>query len=134
MEAVRHAARVANIFDFVNELPDGFETLVGERGVRLSGGQRQRIAIARALYHDPSVLIFDEATSALDGETETAISQSIKDLTGKKTLVLIAHRLQTVKDCDVIYLFDGGKLVAEGGYDELMQENEQFQKLAQGDR
>jgi len=134
MDAVHHAAKVANIFDFVDDLPDGFETLVGERGVRLSGGQRQRIAIARALYHDPSVLIFDEATSALDGETETAISQSIQDLTGKKTLILIAHRLQTVKDCDVIYLFDNGKLIAQGGYDELMQENEQFQKLAQGDR
>lgn len=134
MDAVRQAAKVANIFEFVNDLPDGFETLVGERGVRLSGGQRQRIAIARALYHDPSVLIFDEATSALDGETETAISQSIHDLTGKKTLVLIAHRLQTVKNCDVIYLFDGGKLIAEGSYDNLMQENEQFQKLAQGER
>lgn len=133
VEAVHSAAKVANIYDFIaNELPDGFDTLVGERGVRLSGGQRQRIAIARALYRDPSVLVFDEATSALDGETETAISKSIRDLTGRKTLILIAHRLQTVKDCDVIFLFEEGKLIAQGDYLALIEESEQFQRLAQG--
>ncbi len=125
------AARVANIYDFIiEELPQGFDTLVGERGIRLSGGQRQRIGIARALYHDPSVLIFDEATSALDGITEKAVLQAMENAAKQKTLIIIAHRLTTVKNCDMVYLLDMGKIVGSGTYDQLLCSNEQFQAMA----
>jgi ABC-type multidrug transport system fused ATPase/permease subunit len=105
---------------------------VGERGVRLSGGQRQRIGIARALYHDPEVLILDKATSALDGVTEDAVMQAIQDLSHRKTIVLIAHRLRTVRHCDAIYLLEGGEVVAQGTYDELMESNARFRSMAAG--
>ena len=101
--------------DFVRSLPKGIETSIGERGVRLSGGQRQRIGIARALYTNPDVLVFDEATSALDNETEEAIMQSINALHGKKTMVIIAHRLTTIESCDVVYRVRDGKIVKEDG-------------------
>ena len=130
-EALEKVARIANIHDFiVDELPLGYETLVGERGIRLSGGQRQRIGIARALYHDPDILIFDEATSALDGATEEAVLQAMDNAAKLKTLIVIAHRLPTVKDCDMIYLLDHGKIVAEGTYNQLLEENAQFKKMA----
>ncbi len=102
-EAVIEAARKAQIYDFIFNLPDGLETFVGDRGVRLSGGQRQRIGIARALYHDPEALVLDEATSALDNETETAVMESIERLRGEKTMIIIAHRLTTIKKVDRIY-------------------------------
>ena len=98
----------AQLKDFVEELPDGLDTLIGERGVRFSGGQRQRIAIARALYTNPDILILDEATSALDNETETAVMEAIERLQGHKTLIIIAHRLTTVKKCDMIYEIKNG--------------------------
>lgn len=130
--AVARAARAACLHDFiVNELPDGYDTVIGERGVRLSGGQRQRIGIARALYRDPSVLVLDEATSALDGITETAVIRGIRSLPGVRTLIIVAHRLVTVKDCDVICLLDQGRLVAQGTYHELLRTSRQFQNLAQ---
>lgn len=129
--AVELAAKTANLHNFVlNDLPHGYQTLIGERGVRLSGGQRQRIGIARALYHDPNVLILDEATSALDGITENAIMDAIHNLSHKKTIIMIAHRLTTVKECDVIYLLDGGSVVGHGTYNELMASNPQFRKMA----
>jgi ATP-binding cassette, subfamily B, bacterial PglK len=129
--AVERAARVANIYDFiVNELPQGFDTLVGERGIRLSGGQRQRIGIARALYHDPSLLIFDEATSALDGITEEAVLGAMENAAEQKTMVMIAHRLTTVKNCDTVYILDKGQIVGSGTYEELLAENEQFKAMA----
>lgn len=103
----------AQLDEFVKGLPEGLETGIGERGIRLSGGQRQRIGIARALYHDPEVLILDEATSALDNDTEAAIMDSINRLHGKKTLVIIAHRLQTIEKCDMVYRIEGGKAVIE---------------------
>jgi ABC-type multidrug transport system fused ATPase/permease subunit len=96
--------------EFVRSLPDGIHTAIGERGVRLSGGPRQRIGIARALYTDPELLIFDEATSALDNETEMAIMESINSLYGKKTMVIIAHRLTTIQDCDLVYRVEDGKI------------------------
>jgi ABC-type bacteriocin/lantibiotic exporter with double-glycine peptidase domain len=97
------AARMANLHDFVvNELPDGYDTLIGDRGVRLSGGQRQRIGIARALYREPDVLVFDEATSALDNATEQSVMQAIDNLAGSKTIIIVAHRLSTVRRCDQI--------------------------------
>jgi len=131
MAAVVRAARIANMNRFIeNELPDGFETVIGERGVRLSGGQRQRIGIARALYHDPAVLIMDEATSALDGITEEAVMEALRNLSGKKTIITIAHRLTTVKDCDVIYLMEQGRIVNQGTYDELLKYSLWFQTAA----
>jgi ABC-type multidrug transport system fused ATPase/permease subunit len=131
MEAVLRAAKIANLHDFVmTELPLGYSTLVGERGVRLSGGQRQRIGIARSLYHDPEVLILDEATSALDNLTERAVMDAINNLHNQKTIVMVAHRLTTVMSCDCIYLLDHGKAVASGTYEQLLEENARFKAMA----
>jgi ABC-type multidrug transport system fused ATPase/permease subunit len=130
-EAVEQAARLANIHDFVlEELPRGYMTMVGERGVRLSGGQRQRIGIARALYRVPKVLLFDEATSALDNRTEKAVIQGLQSLGRDRTMIFIAHRLTTVRDCDLIYLFVAGKIKACGTYDELTTTSSEFQSIA----
>lgn len=120
MNAVRQAACMAQIDDFIqNELPERYNTLVGERGVRLSGGQRQRIGIARALYRDPSVLVMDEATSALDNQTEIDVMKAIDGLSGKKTIIMIAHRLSTLKKCDVIFDLENGQIVRSGKYGEI---------------
>lgn len=129
-ETVVRAALTAQIDEFIRTLPEGYDTVVGERGVRLSGGQRQRIGIARALYHDPDVLVLDEATSSLDGATEAAVMEMIHDLGGKKTLVVIAHRLSTVRTCDVIHMLHGGRIVASGTYDELARTNDRFRAMA----
>lgn len=128
--AVERAARVAHLHDFILTLPEGYGTVVGERGIRLSGGQRQRIGIARALYHDPDVLVLDEATSALDGMTEDAVMQAISELAHQKTIVLIAHRLTTVRECDRIFLLSAGTVTASGTYDELERESAQFRAMA----
>jgi ABC-type multidrug transport system fused ATPase/permease subunit len=131
-DALTDAARMAHIYEFVTEeLPDGFATVVGERGIRLSGGQRQRIVIARALYHKPELLVFDEATNALDGATEAVIQQSVRELAGTKTLLIIAHRLNTVKDCDVIHVLEHGKIIASGSYEQLMADCDIFRAMAQ---
>jgi ATP-binding cassette, subfamily B, bacterial PglK len=130
MEAVIKAATIANLHDFVSTLPEGYNTVVGERGVRLSGGQRQRIGIARALYHDPSVLILDEATSALDNVTEEAVFQAIKNVMGKKTVIMIAHRISTVQDCDTIFVLEKGHIIAQGSYQALLLSSPHFQALA----
>ncbi|MDR0707403.1 MAG: ABC transporter ATP-binding protein/permease [Treponema sp.] len=130
---VVNAAKIANIHDFVqNELERKYETVIGERGIRLSGGQRQRIGIARAVYHNPTVLILDEATSALDGVTEGAIMDAIKRIGHKKTIIMVAHRITTVRNCDVIYMMDKGVIVDSGNYEELYQKNEMFRKMADG--
>src|SRR5690606_9850129 len=135
MAAVERAAGIANLHDFVTrELPDGYETKVGERGVRLSGGQRQRIGIARALYHDPDVLILDEATSALDNLTEQAVMEAVHNLGRKKTIVLIAHRLSTVRNCDEIFLIEKGKLIDQGTYQDLLRESTRFRAMASVDQ
>jgi ABC-type multidrug transport system fused ATPase/permease subunit len=129
--AVERAAKIANLHNFVhNELPQQYQTTVGERGVRLSGGQRQRIGIARALYHNPKVLILDEATSALDNLTEQAVMEAVNNLGHEITIILIAHRLSTVKACEIIFLLDKGVLQAQGSFDELMQSNELFRAMA----
>ena len=131
-DRVRMAARLANIDEFIStELPDGYQTTVGERGVRFSGGQRQRIGLARALYRDPYVLILDEATSALDGITEDAVISAIDEIEHDVTIVMVAHRLSTVRHCDVIYLMDQGRLVAQGTYDDLFESNQVFREMAQ---
>lgn len=109
-QAVVRALQQAQLYDFVESLPEGLDTYVGDRGVRLSGGQRQRIGIARALYHNPEVLVLDEATSALDNDTETAVMEAIEKLQGHKTLLIIAHRLTTIKNADVIYEVGNGKV------------------------
>jgi len=131
-EALVEAAQLAHIHEFITrELPDGFDTVVGERGIRLSGGQRQRIAIARALYHKPELLVFDEATNALDGATESNIRQSVRQLAGTKTLLIIAHRLNTVKDCDVIHVLEHGRIVASGNYEDLVKDSDIFRAMVQ---
>jgi len=131
MARIEAAARVANLHDFVTgDLPLGYRTEVGERGVRLSGGQRQRIGIARALYRDPDVLILDEATSALDNLTEYTVMEAVHNLAGRKTVIMIAHRLTTVKDCDTILMLERGRLVAQGTYAELVAGNETFRRMA----
>ncbi len=130
--AVVRAAKIAELHKFViSELPDGYDTLVGERGIRLSGGQCQRIGIARALYHDPDVLIMDEATSALDNLTERAVMSAIHTLSNKKTIILIAHRLSTVKNCDTIFLLEQGELIAQGTYESLLRTSSSFKQMAE---
>jgi ABC-type multidrug transport system fused ATPase/permease subunit len=131
LDRVRHAASIANLHEFVlEELPDGYATMVGERGVKLSGGQRQRIGIARALYSNPDVLILDEATSALDGITEDAVTDAIRTIFHEKTIIMIAHRLGTVKHADRIYLLEPGGVADEGNYEELLERSDVFRAMA----
>ena len=127
---VDNALRLAQLAEFVATLPDRLETLLGERGTRLSGGQRQRVAIARALYHEPDVLVFDEATSALDSPTERELIGALEALHGVKTLVVIAHRLTTVRRCDRLALLRDGRVAAIGSYDELLARDAGFRELA----
>jgi ATP-binding cassette subfamily C protein len=130
-ERVRQAAAIAQIQEFIEQdLPDQYETVVGERGVRLSGGQRQRIGLARAIYRNPEILVLDEATSALDGATEATVMAGIH-ATGKiQTIIMIAHRLNTLKVCDQIYLLESGEISAQGSYDQLIATNATFQTMA----
>jgi ABC-type multidrug transport system fused ATPase/permease subunit len=130
MTAVEQAARIANLHKFVmEELRQGYDTAIGERGVRLSGGQRQRVGIARALYRDPDVLILDEATSALDNITERAVMDAVGNLAHRKTIILIAHRLTTVQHCDIIFVFESGRVVASGTYGELATSTDSFRAM-----
>jgi ABC-type multidrug transport system fused ATPase/permease subunit len=122
--AIQDALNSAQLEDFVTSLPEGLDTVVGERGVRLSGGQRQRIGIARALYHRPTVLVLDEATSSLDTETEHGVMQAVQALQGDKTVLIVAHRLSTVEYCDRLYRLDAGRIVDEGTFDEVMNRSQ----------
>ena len=122
--AIQDALKSAQLEDFVASLPEGLNTVVGERGVRLSGGQRQRIGIARALYHRPSVLVLDEATSSLDTETEHEVMKAVQALQGDKTVIIVAHRLSTVEYCDRLYRLDAGRIVDEGTFDEVMNRSQ----------
>ena len=127
---VWRALEAAQLRETIEALPEGLDTTVGERGVRLSGGQRQRIGIARALYHEPEVLVMDEATSALDNQTERQFVEALERLQGDHTLIVIAHRLSTVRNCDTLYMLDEGRVVAEGSYDELMATSDAFRRMA----
>ena len=130
-DKVVQAATLAHLHDFVtSDLREGYDTPIGERGVRLSGGQRQRIGIARALYHEPSVLVLDEATSALDNITENVIMEALNTLARDKTVIMVAHRLTTVRECDTIVVLDRGRVVDSGTYDALLERNDFFRMLA----
>jgi HlyD family secretion protein len=129
-EQVEKALKIANLKELVSKLEKGVHSTVGERGVQLSGGQRQRIGIARMLYYEAEVFVFDEATSALDGITEKTIMDAIYNFTGKKTLIIIAHRLKTVQKCDEIFMMENGRIIDSGTYQYLLQNNEKFKKMS----
>jgi ABC-type multidrug transport system fused ATPase/permease subunit len=129
---IEECAKMASLHDFIiNELPQGYNTPVGERGARISGGQKQRIGIARALYRNPQLIILDEATNALDNETEKLIINSIDNLKYKITIIIISHRLSTIKNCDLIYFLEDGEIKAHGNYQTLMQSCASFKKMVQ---
>jgi len=129
-EEIKAAARMAYSHEFIENLSKGYDTVLGDRGQKLSGGQRQRITVARALIRSPELLIFDEATSALDSESERLIQQSIEDLSECKTIIIISHRISTVKNADVIYVMDKGCIIESGTYEELMEKRGLFQSMA----
>jgi ABC-type multidrug transport system fused ATPase/permease subunit len=132
--AVVHAAKLANIHTFVvEELPQSYKTKIGERGVQLSGGQRQRLGIARALYRRPDLIVLDEATSALDVVTERGVMDAIRGLKGSHTVIMISHRLSAVRGCDEIFVFDGGRICAQGTYDDLLSSSEKFRHMVSAD-
>jgi len=128
-EKLYNAVRAAHLDSFINGLRDGINTVVGERGIRLSGGQRQRVGIARAMYNDPEVLLMDEATSALDNLTEQYVMEAINSLKGERTIIMIAHRLTTVKNCDVLYFMDRGGGVQRGTYSDLIESSQKFREM-----
>jgi ATP-binding cassette subfamily C protein len=129
-DRVREALRLAQLADFVAGLPGGLETQVGDRGLRLSGGQRQRVAIARALYGEPELLVFDEATAALDNQTEREVTRAVESLRGRKTVLVIAHRLSTVRRCDALLFLRDGRVHATGTFERLLQESPEFRAMA----
>lgn len=129
-QLVEDAIEIAQLKEFVSGLPEGLESKVGDRGTALSGGQRQRLGIARALFTKPKLLVLDEATSALDGETEANISAAISALKGDVTVILIAHRLSTVRDADKVVYLEGGRIVAEGTFDEVRNSVPNFDRQA----
>ena len=130
-KAVLRAAHMAQLDDLLAELPDGLQTVVGEMGSSLSGGQRQRVGIARALYHDPDVLLLDEATSALDNEAENAVVSAVEALKQQKTVVVVAHRLSTVRRCDCLFFLEKGKVSGQGTFEDLVSENKSFARLVE---
>jgi ATP-binding cassette subfamily B protein len=131
LELVRESAKRAQIANYIDDLPEGYNSRVGENGVLLSGGQKQRIGIARALYRCSSVLIFDEATNALDIRTERLVMDSVRRDDTNLTIIIVAHRLQSVSSCDIVLEFGNGKVIGEGTYESLIQESATFRQLAE---
>ena len=129
LEELYEAAQIANIYDFITGLPDGFDTEVGERGVKLSGGQKQRISIARVFLKDPPIIIFDEATSSLDNESEALIQEAMFRLSENRTTIIIAHRLSTVQHVDKIIVMQQGRVVEEGTHDTLIEADGYYNRL-----
>ena len=129
IDDIKDAAKAANALDFINELPDGFDTIIGERGAKLSGGQKQRLSIARAIFKNPQILILDEATSSLDSESEQKVKNAIDNLVKDRTVIVIAHRLSTIINSDKILVFEKGQIIDSGKHDSLIQESEVYQKL-----
>ncbi|MDZ7693112.1 MAG: ATP-binding cassette domain-containing protein [Balneolaceae bacterium] len=129
-EKIKQAVISAQLSKLLENLPEGLDTIIGENGARLSGGQRQRVGIARALYHNPDVLVMDEATSALDNITEKQVTEAIESLIGERTIIMIAHRLTTVMNCDRLYLMEEGRVIQEGTYDELVEKSSLFREMA----
>jgi ATP-binding cassette subfamily C protein len=127
---VKEAIRLSQLDSLLETLPEGLDTILGENGTRLSGGQKQRVGIARALCHNPDVLVMDEATSALDNITEKEISKAIEALKGERTVIMIAHRLTTVQNCDRLYLMKNGRITNSGTYDELIEKSPEFKRMA----
>ena len=124
---VVECAKLTNLDEFIKkELPDGYKTIIGEKGSRLSGGQKQRIGIARSLYHEPKILIFDEATNALDILNEDFIMDGIYNMKNKITIILVTHRIRTVKKCDIIFLLDKGEVKYSGNYEDIVKKNNNF--------
>jgi ATP-binding cassette subfamily B protein len=130
-DEVEAAARVANAHEFVESMPDRYDTQVGERGIQLSGGQKQRVAIARALLKDPPILILDEATSALDAESEYLVREALERLMRNRSSVVIAHRLSTVRSADQVVVLDGGRMLETGSHDQLMATDGLYRRLIQ---
>jgi ATP-binding cassette subfamily B protein len=128
-QQVKQACQIARVDEFIHELPKGYSTIVGERGVRLSGGQRQRLGIARALIVDPDILVFDEATSSLDYESERSIQLAMRSIFGTRTTIIIAHRLSTVREADKIVVLDRGQIVEIGNHDELLNQGGIYHRL-----
>ena len=125
------AAKSAEAHEFIQQLPEGYDTIVGERGQKLSGGQRQRLAISRAILKDPPILVLDEATSAVDNETEAAIQRSLSKITEGRTTIVIAHRLSTIRQADCIYVMEAGQIVEQGTHAELLSRKGIYTKLWQ---
>ena len=127
--AIIHAAKMAELHSFIDRCPDGYDSLIGERGIKLSGGQRQRLSIARAILKNAPIMIFDEATSSVDTETERAIKQNLAELTKGKTALIIAHRLSTIRQADAIYVLNNGRITESGTHQELLSLNGDYHDL-----